>query len=178
MRSSILSTKGRLGDVFLAYNGTMYAPISGILFVDFFLLRDQKLHLWSIFDDAPDGEYQYWKGFNWLALGCVVLALVCSVAHIIRFKALGCGGCVLWIARWSTLCMVRAYIHARMLSMHGDSAYYLRESCPVDALASIFALRSCFGSHLLLPMRPAHSFDCLRKRCAQPEYIIPRVRAG
>ena len=62
-----------LGDVFLAYNGTMYAPISGILFVDFFFLRDQKLHLWSIFDDAPDGEYQYWKGFNWLALGCVVL---------------------------------------------------------------------------------------------------------
>ena len=62
-----------LGDVFLAYNGTMYAPISSILFVDFFFLRDQKLHLWSIFDDAPDGEYQYWKGFNWLALGCVVL---------------------------------------------------------------------------------------------------------
>ena len=41
-----------LGDAFLAYNGTMYAPISGILFVDYFLLRRQQLSLWSIFNMA------------------------------------------------------------------------------------------------------------------------------
>jgi NCS1 family nucleobase:cation symporter-1 len=33
----------------------------------------QQLSLWSIFDDAPEGAYHYWRGFNWLALGSVVL---------------------------------------------------------------------------------------------------------
>ena len=51
----------------------MYAPISGILFTDYFLLRGQKLNLWSIFDDDPSGEYHYTKGFNWIALGSLVL---------------------------------------------------------------------------------------------------------
>ena len=63
------------GDAFLAYNGTMYAPISGIVFVDFFLLRKQRICLRSIFDNAPHGAYHYWKGFNPLALGGVALAL-------------------------------------------------------------------------------------------------------
>jgi NCS1 family nucleobase:cation symporter-1 len=61
------------GDAFLAYNGTMYAPISGILFTDYFLLRGQRLSLWSIFDDDPSGEYHYSRGFNWIALGSLVL---------------------------------------------------------------------------------------------------------
>ena len=62
-----------LGDAFLAYNGTMYAPISGILFVDYFFLRGQRLNLWSIFDDDPSGEYHYSRGFNWPALGSLML---------------------------------------------------------------------------------------------------------
>ena len=62
-----------LGDAFLAYNGTMYAPISGILFIDYFWLRKQRLSLWSIFDDAPSGAYYYSRGFNWIALGSLVL---------------------------------------------------------------------------------------------------------
>jgi NCS1 family nucleobase:cation symporter-1 len=62
-----------LGDAFLAYNGTMYAPISGILFTDYFLLRGQRLNLWSIFEDAPSGEYFYSRGFNWIALGSLLL---------------------------------------------------------------------------------------------------------
>ncbi len=62
-----------MGDAFLAYNGTMYAPISGVMFVDFFLLRKQKLCLRSIFDNAPHGAYYFWKGFNPLAIGGVVL---------------------------------------------------------------------------------------------------------
>jgi len=61
------------GDAFLAYNGTMYAPISGILFVDYFFLRGQRLNLWSIFDDDPSGEYHYTRGFHWPALGSLVL---------------------------------------------------------------------------------------------------------
>jgi NCS1 family nucleobase:cation symporter-1 len=57
-----------MGDAFLAYNGTMYAPICGIVFADFFFLRRQRLNLWSIFDDAPSGAYHYFRGFNWLGL--------------------------------------------------------------------------------------------------------------
>jgi len=61
------------GDAFLAYNGTMYAPISGILFADYFLVRRQRLCLWSIFDDHPSRAYHYSRGFHWPALACVVL---------------------------------------------------------------------------------------------------------
>ena len=65
-----------LGDAFLAYNGTMYAPISGILFADYFVIRRQRLSLWSIFDDARDGAYEYVRGFNVPALACVLLGQV------------------------------------------------------------------------------------------------------
>ncbi len=62
-----------LGDVFLAYNGTMHAPVAGILFVDFFALRRTRLSLWSIFDDSPKADYHYYRGFNPWALACVPL---------------------------------------------------------------------------------------------------------
>lgn len=62
-----------LGDAFLAYNGTMYAPLSGILFVDFFLVRRQRLSLRAIFDGAPERAYHYTRGFNPWALASVVL---------------------------------------------------------------------------------------------------------
>jgi NCS1 family nucleobase:cation symporter-1 len=62
-----------LGDAFLAYNGTMYAPISGIVLVDFVFLRRQKLSLWALFEDDPEGEYHYHRGFHWLGLGSLLL---------------------------------------------------------------------------------------------------------
>ncbi len=62
-----------LGDAFLAYNGTMYAPIVGIVFVDFFVLPRQKLSLWAIFESAPSGAYHYTHGFHWPALASLVL---------------------------------------------------------------------------------------------------------
>jgi NCS1 family nucleobase:cation symporter-1 len=62
-----------LGDAFLAYNGTMYAPIVGIVFVDFFVLRRRRLSLWAIFEGAPSGAYHYSHGFHWPALGSLVL---------------------------------------------------------------------------------------------------------
>jgi NCS1 family nucleobase:cation symporter-1 len=74
-----------LGDAFLAYNGTMYAPIVGIVFVDFFFLRGQRISIWSIFDDAPGGEYHYTRGFHWTALGCVLLG---QVAYLMLYNPL------------------------------------------------------------------------------------------
>jgi len=65
-----------LGDAFLTYNGTLFAPVAGILSVDFFLLRSQKLNLWAIFSDDANAEYHYRGGYNWIALGCVVLGQI------------------------------------------------------------------------------------------------------
>ncbi len=62
-----------MGDAFLAFNGTMYGPISGILFADFIFLRRQKYNVWSIFEDHPKGSYHYAWGFNWIAIGSLLL---------------------------------------------------------------------------------------------------------
>jgi len=65
-----------LGDAFLAYNGTMYAPIVGIVFVDFIFLRGRRLSLWAIFEGAPSGAYHYTGGLHWPALACLLLGQV------------------------------------------------------------------------------------------------------
>ena len=62
-----------LGDAFLAFNGTMYGPICGILFADYIFLRRQKYNLWAIFEDHPKGAYHYTRGINWIAIGSLVL---------------------------------------------------------------------------------------------------------
>ncbi len=62
-----------LGDTFLAYNGTMQAPVAGILLVDYFFLKKQYIHVRSIFESAPSGLYYYTRGFNFLALGGIVI---------------------------------------------------------------------------------------------------------
>ena len=62
-----------LGDTFLAYNGTMQAPVAGILLVDYFFLKKQYIHLNSIFEASPSGRYYYTKGFNFLALGAIIV---------------------------------------------------------------------------------------------------------
>jgi NCS1 family nucleobase:cation symporter-1 len=72
-----------LGDAFLAYNGTMYAPISGILLADYFFLRKQKLNLRALFEDDPSGEYYFHKGFNWVALGSLLLG---QVVYIVMYN--------------------------------------------------------------------------------------------
>lgn len=69
-----------LGDAFLTYNGTLFAPVSGILFADYFLLRGQTLNLRAIFSDDANAEYHYWRGYNWAALVCVVLGQVVYLA--------------------------------------------------------------------------------------------------
>jgi NCS1 family nucleobase:cation symporter-1 len=74
-----------LGDAFLAYNGTMYAPISGILLADYFVLRKQKLNLRALFEDDPSGEYYFHRGFNWVALGSLLLG---QVVYVVMYNPL------------------------------------------------------------------------------------------
>jgi len=65
-----------LGSNFLSYNGTLYAPVVGILFADFIFVRRQRINSWAIFDDDPSGEYYYSKGFHWPALTSLLLGQV------------------------------------------------------------------------------------------------------
>jgi NCS1 family nucleobase:cation symporter-1 len=44
--------------------------------VDYFVLRKQRLHLRSIFEADPGGQYYYTKGFNILALSGIALGQV------------------------------------------------------------------------------------------------------
>jgi NCS1 family nucleobase:cation symporter-1 len=73
------------GNAFLAYNGTMYAPIAGILFVDFLFLRRGRLDVWAIFDDDPGAEYHYSRGFHWPALASVLLG---QIIYLVLFNPL------------------------------------------------------------------------------------------
>jgi NCS1 family nucleobase:cation symporter-1 len=61
------------GSAFLAYNATMFAPISGVVLVDYLLIRRGRLNVSQIFEDAQDGHYRFFRGFNLPALGCVLL---------------------------------------------------------------------------------------------------------
>ncbi|MBM3460873.1 MAG: hypothetical protein FJX76_02110 [Armatimonadetes bacterium] len=61
------------GQAFLTYNATMYAPISGLLLVDYFWLRKQRVNLSQIFSDDRGSHYWFWGGFNWLAVICLGL---------------------------------------------------------------------------------------------------------
>ena len=65
-----------MGSNFLAYNGTLYAPVVGILFADFVFIRRQRLNVRAIFDDDPAADYYYTKGFHWPALVCMLLGQV------------------------------------------------------------------------------------------------------
>jgi NCS1 family nucleobase:cation symporter-1 len=67
------------GSAFLAYNATMFAPISGVLLVDYFFLRHRRLNVSQLFEDAPSGHYRFHGGFNLASLFCMVLGQVLYV---------------------------------------------------------------------------------------------------
>lgn len=65
-----------MGSNFLAYNGTLYAPVVGILFADFVFVRGQRLNVRAVFDDDPEADYYYTRGFHWPALSSMILGQV------------------------------------------------------------------------------------------------------
>jgi NCS1 family nucleobase:cation symporter-1 len=68
-----------LGGTFLAYNGTLQAPVAGILLVDYFLLKKQYINLRAIFEASPSGQYYYTRGFNYLALGGIIVGQIAYI---------------------------------------------------------------------------------------------------
>ena len=62
-----------MGSNFLAYKGTLYAPVVGILVADFVFIRRQRLSLCALFDDDPRADYYSTRGFHWPAMTCMIL---------------------------------------------------------------------------------------------------------
>jgi NCS1 family nucleobase:cation symporter-1 len=67
------------GSVFLTYNATMFAPIAGIVLVDYLILRRQRLNASQIFENHPSGQYWFSGGFNLPAVGCMALGQILYV---------------------------------------------------------------------------------------------------
>lgn len=53
---------------FLAICGTFFGPLSGIYFVDYFLLRKQHINVPELYRMRSGGMYWFWGGVNWVAI--------------------------------------------------------------------------------------------------------------
>ena len=62
---------------FLAYGGVMFVGLSAIMFVDYFLLRRQRVITAHLFALPRQGDYWFYGGVNWAAI--VVIVLTCAL---------------------------------------------------------------------------------------------------
>ncbi|MGH3949803.1 MAG: NCS1 family nucleobase:cation symporter-1 [Pseudonocardiaceae bacterium] len=62
--------------------GAVLAPLYGILVIDYYLLRKQRLYLQDLFSAQPTGEYYYTRGWNLRALAAFGIGSVFSVATV------------------------------------------------------------------------------------------------
>jgi len=58
---------------FVAYIGVFFAPVCGIMIVDYFFLRKGKISIRGIYDNSNKGVYRYWGGFNPAAVIAMVV---------------------------------------------------------------------------------------------------------
>lgn len=54
--------------ILLGFTCTFYCPLVAIQLIDYFIFRNQTIDLKACFDATPDSEYNFFKGFNWVAL--------------------------------------------------------------------------------------------------------------
>ena len=64
---------------FLTIGALVYAPLAALLFVDFFLVRKQKLDLKSAFGIEGHHSYDYTNGFNIVGLVCLAFGFILSL---------------------------------------------------------------------------------------------------
>lgn len=64
---------------FLTIGACIYAPLAALLFVDFFLVRKQKLSLRGAYGLKGHDAYKYTKGFNFVGLLCVAAGVFISL---------------------------------------------------------------------------------------------------
>lgn len=64
---------------FLTIGACVYAPLAALLFVDFFMIRKQKLSLRSAFEINGYEAYRYHKGFNIVGFVCILAGIAISL---------------------------------------------------------------------------------------------------
>jgi len=64
--------------------GSLLGAIAGVMIVDYWLIRREKLHLVDLYSNDPRGRYWYSSGFNWRAIVAVVVAVVPVVPGFIE----------------------------------------------------------------------------------------------
>ncbi|MBS1906138.1 MAG: NCS1 family nucleobase:cation symporter-1 [Actinobacteria bacterium] len=61
-------------NVFLGGLGALLGPLFGIIMVDYWLIKKQRINVPELYSDAPLGEYAYHRGFNPRAVTALVIA--------------------------------------------------------------------------------------------------------
>ena len=87
--------------------GAILAPVFGIMIVDYYIIKKQKLDVDDLFSDSPNGKYHYNGGFNgkgmlaWVLSGYIAVGTVWPNILFLGlddfFANLGGGGGYAWI---------------------------------------------------------------------------------
>ena len=103
--------------------GAILAPVFGIMIVDYYIIKKQQLNIDALFDDSPDSEYFYQKGFNTKAIIAWVLSGYIAIGSVWPqilffglddfFANLGGGGGYAWIIGASLGALVHLAISKR-----------------------------------------------------------------
>ena len=64
--------------------GSLLGAIGGVMIVDYWLLRRERLDLVDLYSDDPRRQYWYSSGFNWRAIVAVVVAVAPVVPGFIK----------------------------------------------------------------------------------------------
>lgn len=77
---SVISQVGISG--FVNAVGAIVAPFYGIIVVDYYLIRRQRLNIQEMFSAAPDSAYYYLKGWNKRAIWAFLLSALFSISSV------------------------------------------------------------------------------------------------
>lgn len=77
---AVISNIGIAG--FVNAIGAIVAPFYGIIVVDYYLIRRQKLNIQDMFSRDPDGAYYYVKGWNKRGILAFALAAIFSISSV------------------------------------------------------------------------------------------------
>ena len=87
--------------------GAILAPVFGIMIVDYYIIKKQKINIDDLYSDKSNGKYHYNSGFNtkgmlaWLLSGYIAVGTVWPNILILGlgdfFANLGGGGGYAWI---------------------------------------------------------------------------------
>jgi nucleobase:cation symporter-1, NCS1 family len=58
---------------FMTYSGLFFAGALGVILVDYFILRRQRIDPVHVFTLSREGDYWFWGGVNWIGIGVSIL---------------------------------------------------------------------------------------------------------